>query len=142
MEYSGGGLRLTEQFESCRLTAYQDVKGIWTIGWGHVSPAVVQGLTWTQEQADTALYNDTMDAANCVNAVIKVALTQDQFDALVDFVFNTGRGAFRGSTMLVLLNQGNYVGAAAEFEKWDHASGKVIAGLLRRRIAEEQEFNS
>ncbi len=142
MEYSGGGLRLTKQFESCRLTAYRDVKGILTIGWGHTGPEVVEGLVWTQEQADQALYDDTMDAQDCVNAVVKVPLTQGEFDALVDFTFNAGRTAFKGSTMLALLNQSNYHGAAGEFEKWDHASGKVVAGLLRRRIAEEQEFNN
>ena len=63
-----------------------------------------------------------------------------EFDALVDFAFNCGCGAFAGSTLLKLLNAGDYPGAAAQFDVWDHASGKVVAGLLRRREAETQEF--
>ena len=142
MEYSKQGLALTEGFESCRLTAYQDIKGIWTIGFGHTGPEVVEGLVWDQNSADSQLVMDTVKAESTVNRAVTVPLTQGEFDALVDFAFNCGCNAFRGSTMLVLLNKGDYAGAANEFEKWDHASGVVVAGLLRRRIAEEQEFNS
>ena len=142
MEYSKQGLALTEGFESCRLTAYQDIKGIWTIGFGHVGPEVVEGLTWTQDQADSQLVLDLTKAEHAVNTLVTVPLTQGQYDALVDFCYNCGIGAFSGSTMLRLLNAGQFDDAANEFQKWDHASGKVVAGLLRRRIAEEQEFNS
>ena len=71
-----------------------------------------------------------------------VPLTQNEFDTLADFAFNAGCGAFAGSTMLKLLNAGNYAGAAGQFELWDHAAGKVVAGLLRRRDAEEAEFKA
>lgn len=141
MEYSKQGLALTENFESCRLTAYQDIKGIWTIGFGHVGPEVVEGLVWTQNQADSQLVTDTLHATNIVNRFVTVELSQPAFDAVVDFVFNVGSGNFEGSTMLKLLNAGNLEGAADEFEKWDHASGQVVAGLLRRRLAEKEEFN-
>jgi lysozyme len=142
MDYSKQGLQLTEGFESCRLTAYQDIKGIWTIGYGHVGPEVVEGLVWTQNQADIQLVMDVTRAEHTVNTCVNAALTQGEYDALVDFCFNCGCSAFKGSTMLVLLNKGDMAGAANEFEKWDHAAGVVVAGLLRRRIAEEQEFTN
>ena len=142
MIYSKSGLALTEQFESCRLTAYQDVKGIWTIGWGYTGASVVEGLVWTQELADSVLMDCILNAAYFVNNLVTVTLTQGEFDALVDFAYNCGCQAFKNSTMLRLLNAGDYAGAAGEFEKWDHASGQVVAGLLRRRLAEKGEFNS
>jgi lysozyme len=141
MQYSKEGIALTKSFESCRLTAYQDIKGIWTIGFGHVGPEVVEGLTWTQDQADSQLVMDTLHATSVVNRFVTIGLSQPAFDAVVDFVFNVGSGNFEGSTMLKLLNAGNLEAAADEFQKWDHASGVVVAGLLRRRIAEEAEFN-
>ena len=142
MQYSKQGIQLTEQFESCRLIAYQDVKGIWTVGYGHTGPEVVEGLVWTQDQADAQLIMDLQHAVNVVNRLVTIELSQPAFDALVDFVFNVGSGNFAGSTMLKLLNVGNLDAAAEEFEEWDHASGQVVAGLLRRRLAEKQEFTN
>ena len=142
MVYSKTGLQLTEQFESCRLTAYQDVKGIWTIGWGHTGAEVIQGYTITQIQADMQLVVDMHNAESAVNELVTITLTQGEFDALVDFCFNCGINAFRGSTMRAYLNAGNIALAALQFAAWDHASGQVVSGLLRRRLAEEQEFNS
>ncbi len=66
MQYSEIGLALTEQFESCRLTAYPDVKSVWTIGWGHTGPEVVPGLVWTQERADAQLLKDIQHAVDTV----------------------------------------------------------------------------
>jgi len=140
LTYSGSDLALTEQFEGCQLTAYQDVAGVWTIGYGHTGPDVSPGLTITQTQAAQLLQQDVASAAACVNQAVTVDLNQDEFDALVDFVFNVGRGAFQGSTMLRDLNAGDFAGAAGEFDKWDHAGGKVVAGLLRRREAEQALF--
>lgn len=140
--YSKTGAALTEQFESCKLTAYPDVKGVWTIGWGHTGPEVVEGLVWTQAQADAALFRDRGWAELVVHSYVTVDINQQEYDALVDFVFNVGSGNFRGSTLLKLLNAGDFHGAAAQFDLWDHAGGQVVAGLLRRRVAETQEFNS
>ena len=140
MEYSKQGLALTENFESCRLTAYQDIKGIWTIGWGHTGPEVVEGLVWTQNQADMALAEDMNYADRMVNAMVTVQLTQGEYDALVDFAFNCGCNAEKGSTLLKLVNAGMFAAAAEQFQLWDHASGQVVAGLLRRRLAEKEEF--
>jgi lysozyme len=142
MQYSKAGVDLTKRFESCRLTAYQDVKGVWTIGWGHTGPEVRAGLVWTQAQADDALLADTARAVQDVNTHVTVALTQGEFDALVDFAFNCGNGNLNTSTLLRLLNAGDYANAANEFVKWDHAGGKEVAGLLRRRLAEKAEFQS
>ncbi len=138
--YGGKGLALTEQFEGCRLTAYQDQVGVWTIGYGHTGPEVCAGLTVTPEQASALLQKDVSSAAEFVNKAVTVALTQEEFDALVDFVFNLGAGAFAKSTLLRVLNAGDFAAAAAQFAVWDRAGGAVVAGLLRRRQAETALF--
>ena len=143
MQYSKFGLKqLTEAFEGCRLVAYQDLLDVWTIGWGHTGPDVHEGLVWTQEQADVTLLHDTQRAQDCVNAAVYSPITQGEFDALVDFTFNVGCSAFLKSTMLKMINAGAFQTAAKEFEKWEYAGGKKVAGLLRRRKAEEAVFNS
>src|SRR5579859_6602751 len=126
MKYSKKGLQLTEQFEGCKLVAYQDQVGVWTIGYGHTS-GVHQGMTCTQQQAEQWLSDDTAAAEQDVNTHVAVPLTQGEFDALVDFAFNLGRGALNNSTLLKYLNQGEYSAAANEFEKWDRAGGKEVA---------------
>ena len=117
LTYSTKGLALTEQFEGCRLTAYQDQVGVWTIGYGHTGPDVKPGMTITNAQAEALLAQDVKSAAACVNNVVSVQLAQREFDALVDFVFNLGAGAFSSSTMLRELNAGDFTGAASQFEK-------------------------
>ena len=141
MTLSPAGLALLKSFESCKLDAYQDDGGVWTIGWGHTGPEVTSTTHWTQTDADMVLWRDLWPAIEAVNTAVKVSLSQGQFDALVDFVYNCGVGAFESSTMLKLLNAGDYDEAADQFEAWDHVHGVVIAGLLRRRIAEEKEFD-
>lgn len=150
--YSKSGLQLTEQFEGCRLTAYQDSVGVWTIGYGHTGPDVYKGLTITQDQAEALLMQDIAKAAAAVNRLVRLDragdpdtdglpdLTQEEFDALVDFTFNLGAGNLAGSTLLKKLNAGDIEGAAAEFPKWVHAGGKVLAGLVKRRDAERALF--
>ena len=143
MEYSKNGLHLTEHFEGCRLTAYPDPGSggdPWTIGYGHTGPDVHPGLVITQEQAEQLLQQDVAKAVATVNERIKIELSQDEFDALVDFVFNCGCGNFNSSTLLKKLNQGDKEGAANEFLKWDMAAGKHLAGLARRREAEMKLF--
>ena len=140
MVYSKNGLNLTEQFESCRLTAYQDASGVWTIGWGHVGQSVVEGLVWTQAQANSALSRDIQASADAVNSLVIVVLTQNEFDALVDFTYNVGIHNFATSGLLSLLNTGRFDEAAAHFDLWDHSGGKVVAGLLRRRQDETNLF--
>ena len=140
LNYSRNGLALTELFEGDILTAYQDPRGIWTIGYGHTGD-VHPGQTITQEQAVALLFNDLRTAVECVNEVVTVTLTQSQFDALVDFAFNVGVTNFRHSTLLRDVNEGRFPQALAQFRLWDHCGGVVNAGLLRRRNAEAAEFS-
>lgn len=139
--YSIAGLELTKSFESCRLTAYRDSGGVWTIGFGHTGEDVHPGLLITQAQADALLIQDMQVAVNAVNRLVTVSLNQNQFDALVDFTFNLGEGTLARSTLLRVLNAGNYDDAADDLLVWDHVDGQVVAGLLRRRRAEQDLFN-
>ena len=143
MNYSKNGLHLTENFEGLRLTAYPDPAthgDPWTIGYGHTGAEVHQGMTITQDQAEEFLMQDVQKAVQTVNSKVHTDLTQNEFDALVDFVFNCGAGNFAGSTLLRKINAGDMEGAALEFEKWTHADGKVMAGLIKRRHAEAVLF--
>ena len=142
MEYSRPGQALTKGFESCRLDVYPDSRGIPTQGWGHTRGITFSSPRCTQEQADAWLLEDEQTATDDVNRLVKVPLTQGEFDALVDFTYNLGGGNFADSTMLRLLNAGDYAGAANQFDLWDHAGAMVVAGLLRRREAEKAEFNA
>lgn len=139
LTYSKSGLRLTERFEGDVLTAYQDQRGVWTIGYGHTA-GVRPGETITQQQAIAYLEADIATAAQCVNESVTVKLTQPQFDALVDFAFNVGVGNFLRSTLLRDVNAGRFPAALAQFDLWDYCGGVVDAGLLRRRQAEAEEF--
>ena len=142
MRTGAAGLSLIESFEECRLTAYQDQHGIWTIGWGHTGPEVVEGLVWTQEQADAQFAKDLIWAENAVNRSLDVAINQNQFDALVSFTFNDGVTAEGHSTLLKDINVCNFVAAAAQFPLWNHFGGVVSAGLTRRRYAEKALFET
>lgn len=139
MNYSRQGLDLTESFEGGRLVAYQDQVGVWTIGDGHTK-GVTEGMTCTQAQAEQWLREDVAEAEAAVNRLVHIALSQEEFDALVDFVFNLGVGNFASSTLLKLLNARDIQGAIDEFDKWDRAGGVEVAGLLRRRQAERALF--
>ena len=134
---------LEKEFEGCRLEAYPDPESggdPWTIGWGHTGPEVHEGLVWTQEQADAQLKIDKDHAQNVIDDLVTAHLTPAEDSAVQDFIFNLGPGAFKGSTLLRCLNLGDFAGAAAQFDRWDHAAGRVVAGLLRRRQAETDLF--
>jgi lysozyme len=130
---------LTQRFEGLRLEAYQDSVGVWTIGYGHTK-GVKRGDKITHEQAEEFLKQDMQEAIDGVNRLVRVPLTQQQFDALVDFTFNLGVGNLSKSTLLKLLNQGSYAEAGKEFLKWNRAGGKVLAGLTTRRGVEADMF--
>lgn len=140
LTYSKDGLHLTQLFEGDILTAYKDLRGIWTIGYGHTAN-VHPGQAITREQAAAYLASDIQTAAHCVNEVVSIKLTQPQFDSLVDFAFNLGITSFRHSTLLKDINAGRFPEAVAQFKLWDHCGGVVDAGLLRRRNAEAAEFS-
>lgn len=135
------GLKLLKSFESCRLEAYRDIRGVLTIGWGHTGADVTEGLIWTQDQADSQLVDDLSSFEDHLDCELQVQLTDDQFSALVDFVYNLGSGALLHSTLLKKINSGDFY-VSGEFVKWDHSCGKEIEGLLTRRKAEAALFAS
>jgi lysozyme len=138
--YSEKGLNLTKSFEGLSLKAYQDCAGVCTIGYGHTGPDLIAGMTISEPDAEALLRADLADAVACVNRAVNVSINQNQFDALVDFCFNAGRGNFLQSTLLRKVNIGDFEGAAAQFGLWVHAGGKVVSGLVRRRKAEAATF--
>jgi lysozyme len=136
---SQAGIDLIKRFESCRLTAYQDKGGVWTIGWGHTG-SVNKNDTCTQDQADAWLLLDLRSAERCIQNCVAGELAQNQFDALCSFIYNVGCAAFSKSTLLHMLNAGDDTGAANEFKRWDHDNGKVLADLTMRREKEREVF--
>jgi lysozyme len=138
--YSDHGLELTKGFEGLSLKAYQDCAGVWTIGYGHTGPDLIAGMVITEADAGALLRADLADAVTCVNRAVNVSISQNKFDALVDFCFNAGRGSLLQSTLLRRVNIGDFEGAASQFGVWVHAGGKVVSGLVRRRKAEAAMF--
>lgn len=132
--------------EALRLVAYLDSVGRWTVGYGDTGPDVVKGLVITKEQAEERLRGRLVEFEGYVNRLVKVSLTQNQFDALVSLVYNIGPTNFSSSTLLRKLNAGDYAGAADQFLVWNkgRVDGKlvVIDGLTNRRKAERQLFVS
>lgn len=145
MQLSRRGELSIKGWEKCRLTAYPDSRGIWTIGWGHTGPEVREGLTWTQMQADVAFLRDSEWAVKAVNDMVMVPLTQAQFDALVSLVYNIGAPAFFGSTLLKHLNRGEYLDARNQFLVWNketvNGKKRTSKGLVARRGAEARMFD-
>ncbi|MCM2759589.1 lysozyme [Enterobacter hormaechei subsp. steigerwaltii] len=146
MQTSEKGIALIKQFEGCKLTAYQDSVGVWTIGYGWTQPVdgkpIRAGMTIKQETAERLLKTGLVSYESDVSRLVKVGLTQGQFDALVSFTYNLGARSLSTSTLLRKLNAGDYAGAADEFLRWNKAGGKVLNGLARRREAERALFLS
>ncbi|MGJ8518187.1 lysozyme [Carnimonas bestiolae] len=135
-------LALIEEFEDLSFTAYPDPGSgaqPWTIGYGHTG-GVKPGDRATPRQVVAYLQTDIANAERAVNRYVGVDITQNQFDALVDFVFNLGGGSLSTSTLIKKLNAGDIEGAANEFPRWVHSGGKVMNGLVRRRNAEQSLF--
>ena len=140
MRTSEAGILLIKSFEGCRTVAYQDAVGVWTIGYGHTID-VKEGMTITQHQCDVMLEVDIETYENYVNKYVIVSLTQNQFDALVSWVYNLGPTNLRNSTMLKVLNAGKYSEVPYQMKRWNRAGGKVLKGLVVRREAEAELFN-
>lgn len=139
MKPSGACRAFVRQFEGCRLQAYLDSAGVPTIGVGHTR-GVKMGDRCSQQQADLWLTQDLDDAGAAVASLVKVPLTQDQFDALTSWTLNLGARRLAESTLLIMLNRGNYKAAVDQFSRWVYAGGKVVDGLVRRRAAEAKLF--
>ncbi|MGX2974473.1 lysozyme [Ursidibacter arcticus] len=143
MTTSDNGQNFIVREEGERLTAYQCSAGIWTIGVGHTgwvdAKPVSRGMTITKAQSREILRSDLRRFERAVNDEARVPLSQHQFDALVSLAFNIGEGAFRRSTLLKLLNRGDYKGASEQFLVWKNAGGRPI--LLNRRKREKTLFD-
>lgn len=159
------GLDLIKSFEgimdgnpsTVNLDPYLCPANVWTVGYGHAiysggkmlkgrenkknAYALYPGGI-TIKQCELLLSADTLDFCRDTQALLKMPVTQNQFNALVSFSFNVGVSALKGSTLLKKLNAGDYSGAAGEFKKWDKVGGKPLSGLTRRRKAEVDMFNS
>lgn len=137
------GFKLLTTFEGCKLKAYDDGGGVWTIGYGHTK-GVVPGMTITQAQAEQFLHEDLERFQSYVEEAVQVEVNEDQFSALVCFCFNVGPGieGFGGSTLLRKLNAGDDAGAAEQFPRWNKVNGEPWLGLTRRRLAEQALFLS
>jgi lysozyme len=129
------GLALIEAYEGCRLGAYQDTGGVWTIGYGHTH-GVKEGDICDRATAEQWLREDIASAETAVSHLVTVPLTDNQFSALVSFVFNVGFVRFAKSTLLRRLNEGNYGVVPGQMHLWVFDNGRRVAGLARRRAAE------
>ena len=147
MNLSQNGLNMIKGFEGFRSNPYLDSAGIATIGYGTILYPNGVSVTMndpaiTQAEAEQYLLYEINHKTSSINNLITVEINQNQFDALVSFAYNLGVHALGGSTLLRLLNQGDYDAAANEFPKWDRAGGHVVDGLVKRRLAEQQLFST
>jgi lysozyme len=150
MQLSNNGFAIIKNFEGLRLSAYRDVAGVWTIGYGstryHDGKPVTPGDQLASELQADALFRNTLGQyQDAVNEFVKVPITQNQFDALVSFTYNEGTRALQQSTLLVKLNEKNYTEAAAHFMAWDKITDpktgqKVICDTLVQRRQEESQL--
>jgi lysozyme len=137
MELSAAGIDLLKRSEGFRAKVYKDANGFPTIGYGHkLQKADSYPNGCTDSEADQMLACDVDDAEAAVQRLVKVSLTQGQFDALVDFTFNLGAGRLGGSSLLRFLNAGNYLEAGTQILLWDHAGSVELPALKARRKAE------
>jgi lysozyme len=139
MKTSDAGINFIKSFEGLRLTAYKDVVGVWTIGYG-TTKGVKAKQEITEAEAEELLRVDLAKFESVINKVVKVPLAQHEFDALASFAYNVGSTALANSSLLTLLNSGDRARAADQFLRWDKAGGRVIRGLTTRRKAERATF--
>lgn len=142
MKINQAGLDLIKSFEGCKLTAYQDIIGVWTIGYGATGPGIGPNVGWSQEEADQRLAADLERFERGVESMLTREISENAFSALVCFAYNVGLHNLETSHLLLKVNDGDMSGAAAQFLRWDRAGGNEVAGLLRRRQAESALFLS
>lgn len=147
MKASERCLDLIRRFEGFRSKPYRCPAGVPTIGYGSTRyadgrPVKLTDAPITQEQADEIMRQTLGEYENAVNRYVTVPLSQNEFDALVDFAYNAGAKNLLNSTLLRKLNAGDRKGAAREFDRWVHANGEVLPGLVKRRMAERNLFET
>lgn len=144
MKIGSHGLEIIKKWEGFKAQAYLDPIKIPTIGYGTIKvdgKPVKLGMTCTKEQAEKWLEEHVNEeVVPCIEKLVKVPLTQYQFDALCSFIYNLGCGNFSNSTLLRLLNEKDYLGASKQFIKWNRAGGKILTGLTNRRRDETSLF--
>lgn len=145
MNINKATIDLVKEFEGCKLTAYRDAVGVWTIGYGTTSRAGLgiiptAGMTITQAEADQLLADGLNNSADQIRPMITAPLNDNQFGACVSLAYNIGAYGFGRSTALEKINSGEYDKAADAFLMWNKAGGKVLQGLVRRREAERKLF--
>jgi lysozyme len=136
---NAAGLALIKEFEGCRLEAYRDAVGIWTIGYGSTGPHVHPNSRITPQEAEALLLSDLERFERAVDEASPQA-TDNQFAAMVALAFNIGISALLRSTVLREHKAGNHEAAARAFGLWSKAGGKTLAGLVRRRAAESDLY--
>lgn len=144
MRMQASTLEELKDYERCILVAQHlpaDRPDVFTIGWGHIK-GVHLGMVWTQEHADEVLEEDVEAVELDVELLVQVPVNDNQFDALTMFAYNVGTGhdGLGGSTLLRLLNAGDYEKAADQFPRWNKSNGQVQPGLVRRRAWERALF--
>jgi lysozyme len=140
VKLSAEGLTELKRYESCRLDAYTDEGGVWTIGYGDTGIDVHQGLTITQVNCDERLARRLLQFETAVQHAVKRPMKQGQFDAFVSLAYNIGIAAFSGSTMLAFFNQSDEAEAARQFGRWIHVNKVVSPNLVKRRFSEVVRF--
>ena len=142
MSYFAKAAQLIREFEGCKLTSYRCPANVLTIGYGHTGKDVFEGQVISLEEAESLLMDDMLEADEGINDYCNEALNENQRAALISFVFNLGIGNFRSSTLLRLINYGEFEAAAKQFQRWNKAGGVVLPGLVRRRNDEMKLFTT
>ena len=141
MKISQEGIALIKKFEGCELEAYQDSVGVWTIGYGHTKE-VKEGDKINKDEAEHLLQEEMLEYEGYIENLVKVSLSQCEFDSLCSWVYNLGPTNLQESTLLRVLNEGKYDEVPAQIKRWNKAGGKVLDGLVRRREAEALLFQA
>jgi len=139
MNISEEGLSLIKKFEGCELKAYRCAANVLTIGYG-TTKGVTEDMEITKEEAESILKEEMHEYEGYINDMVKVPLEQNQFDAMVSWVFNLGSTNLSSSTLLKKLNNSEYDEVPSQIKRWNKAGGKVLDGLIRRREAEALLF--
>jgi lysozyme len=139
------GLAIIKAFEGWSSKPYKCPAGVPTIGYGSTHGMYGEKITMShlhidKEEGEVLLLKELEGVYRAIQAYVKVPLTNNQYSALCSFIYNVGSGNFRASTLLRLLNYGDYEGAAMEFPKWRMAAGKILKGLIKRRKFEQELF--
>jgi len=145
MQASQNAINLIKQFEGCRYHPYRDSVGLWTVGYGHLigdgkSLPSGDNRIFTQEEIDSFLVNDLTRTEYGINMLLRVPVTQNQYDALCSFCYNLGIGTFQKSTLLKDINAKMWDAAANDLLKFHFAVGVSQPGLVKRRQAEHDLF--